>query len=58
MLGAAGRAMVVGNADPELQLRGRPGLYRARAAHAAGVLKGLSHFGLAAPFALNAISAE
>ena len=54
MLGAAGRAIVVGNADRELQRRVRPGLYRARAADAAGVLEGLSHFGLAAPFTISA----
>jgi sucrose-phosphate synthase len=47
MLAAAGRAIVVSNAWAELRLADRSGLYRASAPHAAGVLEGLAHFGLA-----------
>lgn len=45
MLAAAGRAILPANALSELQLDDRPGLYRARGRHAAGVLEGLTHFG-------------
>jgi sucrose-phosphate synthase len=53
MLAAAGRAIVVGNAWAELRLADRAGLYRANATHAAGVLEGLAHFGLADAPATN-----
>lgn len=57
MLQAAGRAIVVGNAWAELRLADRPGLYRAAAVHAAGVVEGLARFGLTdAP--ATAIAAE
>ncbi len=47
MLTTCGRGIVVGNALPELDdLPRRPGLYRARARHAAGVLEGLAEAGL------------
>lgn len=58
MLAAAGRAIVVGNAWPELRLADRPGLYRAAAAHAAGVAEGLAHFGLSDAPAASAVPAE
>lgn len=58
MLAAAGRAIVVGNAWAELQLADRPGLYRAAAHHAAGVIEGLAHFGLTDAPAATAIPAE
>lgn len=58
MLGAAGRAIVVGNAWAELRLADRPGLYRASRAHAAGVLEGLAHFGLIQPQPAQVIPAE
>lgn len=58
MLGATGRAIVVGNAWAELRLADRPGLYRASRAHAAGVLEGLAHFGLTGPQPAQAIWAE
>ncbi len=48
MLDRCGAAIVVGNASDELVgLATRPGLYRARAHHAAGVLEGLERLGLA-----------
>ncbi len=47
MLRAAGRAIVVGNADGDLsRLPRRPGLYRSPKAHAAGLLDGLIWAGL------------
>ncbi|MGX9846132.1 HAD-IIB family hydrolase [Limimaricola litoreus] len=47
MLRAAGRAIVVGNADADLaRLPQRPGLYRSRESHAAGLLDGLAWAGL------------
>lgn len=47
MLEASGTAIVVGNAGEELsRLTPRPGLYRARRHHAAGVLEGLEQAGL------------
>ena len=47
MLRAAGRAIVVGNADGDLcHLPRRPGLYRSPLAHAAGLLDGLAWAGL------------
>ncbi len=50
LLAACGHAIVVGNASAELAgLPLRPGLYRAAAAHAAGVLEGLNRLGLAVP---------
>ncbi len=50
MLDACGDAIVVGNADDELAgLAPRPGLYRARLHHAAGVLEGLARVGLILP---------
>lgn len=58
MLAAAGRAIVVGNALAELRLADRPGLFRASAAHAAGVIEGLAHFGLADVPAARAMPAE
>lgn len=52
MLTACGNAIVVGNAGDELTgLRERPGLYRATAYHADGVLEGLARLGLSAPLA-------
>lgn len=49
MLAACGHAIVVGNASDELAaLPARPGAYRARAHHAAGVIEGLAALGLAA----------
>ncbi|MBW6522738.1 HAD-IIB family hydrolase [Sphingomonas sp. RHCKR47] len=48
MLDASGSAIVVGNASDELAgLAARPGLHRARAHHAAGVMEGLARLGLA-----------
>jgi sucrose-phosphate synthase len=48
MLDACGAAIVVGNASDELAtLAPRPGLYRAKRHHAAGVLEGLERLGLA-----------
>ncbi|MFC3168882.1 HAD-IIB family hydrolase [Paracoccus fontiphilus] len=58
MLAAAGRAIVVGNAWAELRLADRPGLYRATAAHAAGVLEGLAHFGLSDARPAEVVPAE
>lgn len=58
MLGAAGRAIVVGNARAELRLADRPGLYRAAAHHAAGVLEGLAQFGLTDARPAHAVPAE
>lgn len=58
MLSAAGRAIVVGNAWAELRLADRTGLYRAGACHAAGVLEGLSHFGLTDSPAASMMPAE
>lgn len=58
MLAAAGRAIVVGNAWAELRLADRPGLYRAARAHAAGVIEGLAHFGLAEADPAQAVPAE
>lgn len=49
MLRAAGTAVLVGNVLSELSLPARPGLIRARAHHADGVLEGLRRAGLAAP---------
>ncbi len=47
MLEGCGAGIVVGNAGAELDvLAARPGLYRARAHHAAGVLEGLERLGL------------
>lgn len=47
MLRAAGRAIVVGNADADLaRLPRRPGLYRSRHFHAAGLMDGLAWAGL------------
>ena len=47
MLRAAGRAIVVGNADADLaRLPRRPGLFRSREAHVAGLLDGLAWAGL------------
>ncbi len=52
MLTACGNAIVVGNAGDELAgLRERPGLYRATACHADGVIEGLARLGLSAPLA-------
>lgn len=49
MLTACGHAIVVGNAGDELAvLPDRPGLYRAAACHADGVIEGLARLGLAA----------
>lgn len=49
MLTACGNAIVVGNAGEELAgLPDRPGLYRAAACHADGVIEGLARLGLAA----------
>ncbi|MEH3099943.1 HAD family hydrolase [Sphingomonas adhaesiva] len=49
MLAACGHAILVGNASDELaHLAPRPGLYRARRHHAAGVVDGLAMLGLAA----------
>ncbi|MBM2576018.1 HAD-IIB family hydrolase [Jannaschia sp. Os4] len=48
MLRAAGAAILVGNALPELDLPPRPGLIRAVAPYADGVLEGLASLGLAA----------
>lgn len=48
MLTSCGRGIVVGNALPEIaDLQGLPHLYHARASYAAGVLEGLTAFGLA-----------
>lgn len=48
LLEMCGRAIVVGNAGVELAgLRPRPGLYRAAAPHAGGVMEGLRRFGIA-----------
>lgn len=48
MLSACGHAIVVGNASDELDhLSRRPGLYRATASHADGVIEGLARLGLA-----------
>ncbi|MCZ0960946.1 HAD family hydrolase [Paracoccus benzoatiresistens] len=58
MLSAAGRAIVVGNAWAELRLADRPGLYRAQAAHASGVIEGLDHFGLTDAQAAGVMPAE
>ncbi|TBN39080.1 glycosyltransferase [Paracoccus subflavus] len=58
MLAAAGRAIIVGNAWAELRLCDRPGLYRAARAHAAGVIEGLAHFGLADADPAQAVPAE
>lgn len=47
MLRAAGRAIIVGNADGDLaRLPRRPGLYRSPLTHAAGLMDGLSWAGL------------
>ena len=46
MLQVAGAAIVVGNASAELSLPDRPGLIRASAHHADGVLEGLARLGL------------
>jgi len=47
MLGACGRAIVVANADHDLDLLApRRGLYRSRRAHAGGVIEGLGAHGL------------
>lgn len=46
MLNASGRAIVVANADPDLDgLAPRAGVTRSRKRHADGVLEGLAHFG-------------
>ncbi len=58
MLMAAGRAILVGNALPELLLPDRPGLYRAGAAHGLGVIEGLAHFGLGPAAVPQTIPAE
>lgn len=47
LLAASGSAIVVSNARPELVLSDRPGLYRARARYASGVMEGLRGLGLA-----------
>ena len=50
MLERRGTAIVVGNAGHELAgLTPRPGLYRAKRHHAAGVIEGLERLGLASP---------
>ncbi len=50
MLERCGTAIVVGNAGHELAgLTPRPGLYRAKRHHAAGVIEGLERLGLASP---------
>jgi len=52
MLTRCGRAILVGNALPEIRsIADRHGLYRARAAYADGVLEGLTAHGLIAPSA-------
>ncbi|WP_271301134.1 HAD family hydrolase [Sphingomonas sp. CV7422] len=49
MLAACGQAIVVGNAGDELAgLPPRPGLYRAAAHHAGGIVEGLNRLGLVA----------
>lgn len=57
MLAACGSAIVVGNAEACLDaLPARPGLHRVAAHHAAGVLEGLTAFGLAT--SANPMAAE
>ncbi len=58
MLEACGIAIVVANADAELEgLAVRPGLYRTRRRHAAGVMEALDRLGLNRAAPVNAIPA-
>ena len=44
LLGGGFRAIVVGNAEPELDVLDGPLIYRAKAPYAAGVLEGIDHW--------------